>query len=98
MPLSRNVLLVASWNWYLRAPDTGFHANDGVRWNVVVAGSSARSRKPCRPVGAPVAALEVEVATHRKAATAARMAGRRTRTVIPRFRHSRRHGRPSHEG
>ena len=52
MPLSRNVLLVESWNWYVRAPGTGFQANDGVRWNDAVAGSSARSRKPCSPVGA----------------------------------------------
>src|SRR5436305_9906665 len=97
MPLSRKVLLVASWSWYVRAPGTGFQANDGVRWNVAVRGSSARSRKPCSPVGAETPAAEVvDVATNEMRAS--RIELRTKRTVIPRFRHARGPRRPSDEG
>src|SRR5690242_16457755 len=97
MPLSRNVLLVASWNWYERAPGTGFHANDGVRWNVVVCDSSARRRNPRSAVGAETPAADVvDVAT--SVMRASRIALRRERTVIPRFRHAPMPRRPSEEG
>src|SRR5438132_2232625 len=97
MPLSRNVLLVASWNWYVRAPGTGFHAKEGVRRNAVVAGSSARSRKPCNPVGEERAAEEV-VAVAAKTARASRDAMRTERTVIPLIRHTSSSSRPSNGG
>src|SRR5438132_13744792 len=97
MPWSRNVLLVASWNWYVRAPGTGFHAKEGVRRNAVVAGSSARSRKPCNPVGEERAAEEV-VAVAAKTARASRDAMRTERTVIPLIRHTKGRSRPSNEG
>src|SRR3979411_2456764 len=97
MPLSRNVLLVASWNWYVRAPGTGFQAKDGVRLNDVVAGSSARSRKPCSPVGEERAAEEV-VAVAAKTARASRDAMRTERTVIPLIRHTQGRSRPSNGG
>src|SRR5439155_17251293 len=97
MPLSRNVLLVEIWNWYVRAPGTGFQAKDGVRLKAVVAGSSARSRKPRSPVGEESAADEV-VAVAAKTARARRDAMRGGRTVIPLIRHTRSRGRPSNEG
>src|SRR5260221_7135416 len=97
MPLSRKVLLSESWNWYVRAPGTGFQAKDGVRVNDVRAGSSARSRKPCRPVGEESAAEEV-VAVAAKTARASRDAMRTERTVIPLIRHTRGRCRPSNGG
>jgi len=43
---------VASSNWYVFAPGTGFQANDGVSVKVSADGSSARSMNPCRSCGA----------------------------------------------
>ena len=48
---ARRWVLVASWNSYETAPGTGFQANAGVRGKELVGASSARRRKPCRPVG-----------------------------------------------
>src|SRR6266480_2989863 len=97
MPLSRNVLLSESWNWYVRAPGTGFQANDGVRVNDVLDCSSARSKKPCKPVGEESAAEEV-VAVAAKTARASRDAMRTERTVIPLIRHTKGRSRPSDGG
>src|ERR1700692_2392555 len=51
-PLSRKLELAASWNGKRMAQGTGFQAKDGGRVKELSAGSSARSRKPCRFFGA----------------------------------------------
>src|SRR3982751_538014 len=84
MPLSRNVSLVAIWNWYVRAPGTGAQANEGVRWKTAVVGAATPADEACP--------------TSRSEARASRDAMRARRTVIPRFRHARSCGRPSNEG
>src|SRR5215218_6449539 len=81
MPLSRNALLVESWNSYRIAPAYGFQAKEGVRANVSARGSSTRSRNGCSPLGAPATARGAAPAEAVSARTAARRKRARARRV-----------------
>src|ERR671937_956557 len=98
MPFSRNAELVESWNWYRTAPRTGFQANDGVRGKECTIGSSARSKKPCSPVGTFAAAVRAPAPGARTSRARHTAATRAENIVLPRFRHARARGRPSKEG
>src|SRR5438094_1797238 len=99
MPLSRNVELVASWNWYRTAPATGFQAKDGVRGKESWAGSSARSRKPWSRAGAaPRTGVDAPAAGASASRLRQTAASVRTRIVPDGCRHARAAGCPSNEG
>src|SRR5579872_1313908 len=96
--LSRNVLPSESWNSYLMAPGTGDQANDGVREKLVFTGSSARRRKPCRPVGALSADRAEPAATAISSMAASSVRRRAVRIVSMVFRQSWSRATPSDGG
>src|SRR5579864_1544898 len=80
------------------APGTGSHANEGVREKLVCGGSSARRRKPCRPVGALSADRAAPAPTASVNIAASSMRRRAVRIVSHVCRQSWSRASPSDEG